>query len=132
MFRPRAAFLLLLTILSYACIAQDQPDKAETVLNFPSRFLSRIQHKTAGLDEQLTRQTEKYLQRIQRREQRLYKKLYKVDSLGAKALFAGSTDRYAALGQKLASNTGGGGLHLSGEYQQVIDTVRKSTGLVLL
>jgi len=124
MLRPRTAFFLLFTILSYACVAQDQPDKADALLNLPSRFFSRIQHKTSGLDEQLTRQTEKYLFRIQRREQRLYKKLYKVDSLGAKALFAGSTDRYTALGQKLASDSGGSSLHLSGEYQAYTDSLQ--------
>jgi len=124
MYAPRAAIFLLFTVLSYACIAQEQPDKANNVINLPSRFFARIQHKTAGLDEQLTRQTEKYLQRIQRREQLLYKKLYKVDSLGAKALFAGATDRYAALGQKLASDTGGSGLHLSGQYEAYTDSLQ--------
>jgi len=124
MLRSRAAFLLLLTILSYACFAQEQSDKADAAVNFPSRFFNRIQQKTASLDNQLTRQTEKYLQRLQRREQRLYKKLYKVDSLGAKALFAGAADRYAALGQKLASDTGGAGLHLSGEYQAYTDSLQ--------
>lgn len=115
---------MLLTILSYACIAQDQPDKADAVINFPSRFFSRIQQKTAGLDEQLTRQTEKYLQRIQRKEQLLYKKLYKVDSSGAKALFAGSAAQYTALAQKLASDTGGSSLHLTGEYQAYTDSLQ--------
>jgi len=124
MLRHRAACLLLLTIQSYACVAQDQLDKADAVLNFPSRFFSKIQHKTAGLDEQLTRQTEKYLERIQHREQRLYRKLYKVDSLGVKALFAGTIDRYASLGQKLASDTGGTGLHLTGEYQAYTDSLQ--------
>lgn len=124
MLRHRTAFFLLLTILSYACIAQDQPDKADAVINFPSRFFSRIQQKTAGLDEQLTRQTEKYLQRIQRKEQLLYKKLYKVDSSGAKALFAGSAAQYTALAQKLASDTGGSSLHLTGEYQAYTDSLQ--------
>ena len=96
MLRSRAVFLLLLILLSYACTAQEQSDKADAVINFPSRFFSRIQQKTVRLDNQLTRQTEKYLQRLQRREQRLYKKLYKVDSMGAKALFA--VDRSGAKG----------------------------------
>jgi len=124
MLRSRAAFLLLLTILSYACVAQDQPDKGEAVLNFPSRFFSSIQHKTADLNDQLTQQTEKYLQRLQRREQRLYRKLYKVDSAGAKALFAGSTAQYSILGQRLANDTGGASLHLSGEYQAYTDSLQ--------
>ncbi|MBN8854509.1 MAG: hypothetical protein BGO55_21500 [Sphingobacteriales bacterium 50-39] len=120
----RAAFFLLLTILSYACTAQDTSGKADAPLNFPSRFFSRVQHKTSNLDEQLTRQTEKYLQRIQRRELRLYRKLYKVDSLGAKGLFGGAMDRYADLGKKLASDTGAAGMHLSDEYQAYTDSLQ--------
>lgn len=124
MCRFRAAIILLLTILSYACDAQDRPDKTELVLNFPSRFFYRIQHKTSGLDNELTRQTEKYLQRVQRNEQRLYKKIFKIDSLGAKALFAGSIDGYAALGKKLANDTGSNNLHLAGEYQAYTDSLQ--------
>ncbi|HEY4206734.1 MAG TPA: hypothetical protein VGM31_07980 [Puia sp.] len=124
MLAARAAFLLLLSTLSYACFAQEEPDKADAVVNFPSHFFSRIEKKTANLDEQLTRQSQKYLERMQRREQRLYKKLYKVDSNGAKSLFAGASDRYAALGQKLAGDTGGVSLHLSGEYQPYTDSLQ--------
>jgi len=120
----QGAILLLLYCLSYSCYAQDQPDKASGILNFPSRFFSRIQDKTASLDEQLTRQTEKYLQRMARREQRLYKKLYKVDSPAAKSMFAGSAEKYVALGQQLASDTGGTGLHLSGEYHAYTDSLQ--------
>jgi hypothetical protein len=116
--------LLLLVCIVIACFSQDEPEQDAGVFNIPSHFFNRIQQKTASLDEQLTRQTEKYLQRLQRREQRLYKKLYKVDSLGAKALFAGTADRYAALGQKLASDTGGAVLHLSGEYQAYTDSLQ--------
>ena len=124
MLRSWVAIIWLLVYLSYSCCAQDQPDKAGDVLNFPSRFFSRIQNKTAILDEQLTRQTEKYIQRMQRREQRMYKKLYKVDSVGAKTLFAGSIDRYAAFGQKLVSDTGGTSIQLSGEYQAYTDSLQ--------
>jgi len=124
MFRPRAVFLLLLIILSCACVAQDQPDKTEAILNFPSRFFTRIQQKTFSINDQLTHQTEKYLQRMQRREQRLYRKLYKIDSAAAKNLFADASQQYAALGQRLASDTGGNSLHLTGEYQAYTDSLQ--------
>lgn len=57
----QTAILLLLCMLTLSCFAQDQPDKATAVIDLPSKFFNRIQHKTATLDEQLTRQTEKYL-----------------------------------------------------------------------
>jgi len=118
-----AVFFWLALILSSHCNAQERSQKVGDILNFPARFFSQIQSKTASLDEQLTRQTEKYMQRMQRREQRMFSRLYKVDSVGAKTLFAESLERYAALGKKLARDTGNGALHLSGEYQAYIDSL---------
>ena len=68
---PRSAILLLLLIISYCAYAQDQPDKAAAVTNFPSRFFSKIENKIAGLDDQLTHQTKKYVDRMRKREQRM-------------------------------------------------------------
>jgi hypothetical protein len=115
---------LLLLCISYSSYAQDQPDKAAAVANFPSRFFSKIESRISDLDDQLTNQTKKYVERMRRREQRMYKKLYKKDSVAAKALFAGSIQQYDALSQKLASDTGGRSLHLSGEYQAYTDSLQ--------
>jgi len=122
--RPQSAILLLLYCLSFSCYAQDQLDPAMSIAHLPSRFFNRIQDKTASLDEQLTRQTEKYLQRLIRREAQLQKKLNKVDTAAAKSLFAGSAEQYAALSKKLASDTGINHLHLSGEYQPYVDSLQ--------
>src|SRR5438270_9341463 len=97
MIAPRSCLLWLLCIISVACCAQEQRDQNSGPLSFPSRLIAGIQHKTAGLDHQLTQQTEKYLERMARRERRLYRKLYKVDSSGAQTLFGASQGRYAAL-----------------------------------
>jgi len=118
---PQTAILLLCCTLTLSCYAQDQPDRTTTIIELPSKFFRHIQGKTASLDEQLTRQTEKYLQKMARREERLRKKLYRVDSAAAKSLFAGSSERYAALSQKLAGDTGstqslGLNAGLSGHY----------------
>jgi len=94
------------------------------VLHSSSRFLHRIQRKTAALESGLTRQTEKYLQKMARREERLRKKIYKVDPTGAKALFAGSDQRYIALSQQLTTDTGNSGLGFSGEYQAYTDSLQ--------
>jgi hypothetical protein len=120
----RTAILLLLCSLSYSCYAQGQPDKITGTIDFPSKFFSRIQSKTASLDVQLTRQTEKYLQKVAKREARLQKKLFKVDSSAAKTLFAGSANQYTALSQKMATESGSSGLHFSGEYQAYTDSLQ--------
>ncbi len=120
----QTAILLLCCTLSLSCFAQ-QPDKATAIIDVPSKFFNRIQHKTASLDVQLTRQTEQYLQKMARQEERLRRKLYKVDSNAAKTLFAGSAERYAALSQKLAGDTGNtSSLNLNGEYQAYTDSLQ--------
>jgi hypothetical protein len=121
---PQGAVLLLLYCLSHSCYAQEQPDRAGGIVNFPSRFFSQIQNKTTNLDGQLTRHTEKYLQRMARKEARMQKKLYKADSAGAKSLFAGSTDQYAALSKKLANDTGIGSSPLTSDYQAYTDSLQ--------
>jgi hypothetical protein len=76
------------------------------ILNFPSKLFSRIQHKTADLDQQLAKQTEKYLQKLAKREAKLQKELYEQDSNGAKYLFVNDPQQqYAALAQKLKTDT---------------------------
>jgi len=118
----RALFLWLLLALSGYCYAQNQP--VASGLDLPGWFLSRMQSKITSLDDQLTKQTQKYLERMARREAKLQKKLSKVDSAGANSLFAGSAQQYTALSQKLAADTGSMHLHLSGEYQPYTDSLQ--------
>ncbi|HVU57929.1 MAG TPA: hypothetical protein VHD83_22865 [Puia sp.] len=118
----RIVLLWWVVMLAGACYAQDQPAVAGPHL--PAGFLSRMQSKVASLDDRLTQQTAKYLERMARKEEKLRKKLSKVDSAGAKSLFGGNAQQYAALSQKLAADTGSMHLHLSGEYQAYTDSLQ--------
>jgi hypothetical protein len=115
------AALLLARVASYGQSADSVADKA---LSFPSRLLGRIQSKTASLNQQLTQQTTSYLQKMQKREERLKKKFYKKDSTAAKQLFGNSDQQYSALAQKMQTDTGRRSQPLSGEYQPYTDTLK--------
>ncbi|MHA4811757.1 hypothetical protein ACX0G9_26910 [Flavitalea flava] len=93
---------------------------------FPFRLLDRIHHKTAGLNDQLTWQTEKYLARLAKREARMQKKLYKIDSTAAKNLFSNSQLEYADLARKLRQDTGSRSMSNGGEYQPYTDSLKGS------
>ncbi len=121
---PRSAILLLLLILSFPCLAQEQPDKVRGDIDLPSKFLNSLHGRTASLNDQLTRQTEKYLAKMAKREERLRKKLLKKDPAAAKALFPDSTNQYTALSKRLATDTGSGTMHLGGEYQAYTDSLQ--------
>ena len=124
----KMTMFILVGLLLYRGVAfgQDTASMSTTgkILNFPSKLFSRIQHKTADMDQQLTRQTEKYLQRMMKREERLRKKIYKIDSNAAKNLFANSAQQYAALGQKIRKDTGSRTMSIGGEYQPYTDSLK--------
>ncbi|HWK02146.1 MAG TPA: hypothetical protein VNS58_00850 [Puia sp.] len=119
-----SGIVILLYMLPLNSFSQEQSGTADRVINFPSKFFSRIQGKTANLDKQLTEQTDKYLAKMAKREERLKKKLYKIDSTAAKNLFANSAQQYAALAQKLKTDTGSRTQSLSGEYQPYTDSLQ--------
>jgi hypothetical protein len=118
---------LLLGLLLVLTRAYGQEDAAgaDKALNFPSRLLGRIQHKTTDLEQQLTKQTEKCLQRMARREERMRKAMYRAgDSAAADHLFAHSAAQYAALAQKLRADTGSRKMAITGEYQPYTDSLQ--------
>src|SRR5450755_3277786 len=98
----------------------------DRLVNFPSKLFSRISGKTASLEQSLTRQTEKYLRRMAKREARLKKKLSRLDSTAAKRLFNDPVQTYTAQAQKLKSDTGGTARPVSGEYLANLDSERVS------
>jgi len=131
------SFCLLLTGLLMNVCTQGQsaiqPDGVvadDKTAPFPSRFLDRIRRKTADLDQQLSRQTEKCLQKMARREARMQQKLNAVDPAAAKTLFAGSAQQYAALAQKMQQDTGSRGGSISGEYRPYTDSLQGMLGFL--
>jgi len=118
------AGILFCGLTSYGQSTEPVTDKPP---NFPSRLFGKIQSKMAGLDRQLTGQTEKYLAKMVKREARLKKKVYKLDSVAAKRLFDPSTRQsYAALAEKMRTDSSKGATAISGEYQPYTDTLQGS------
>jgi hypothetical protein len=139
MYMPKLITGLLLGIILYgnASFAQSVGNDVRTpggsvdstvtrLVNFPTKFLSRLQDKTADLDRRLTQQTEKYLQRMARQEARIRKELAKTDTAAARRLFGNSAQQYAALAQQMRSDTGGNARAISGEYMATLDSERVS------
>jgi hypothetical protein len=93
-------------------------------MNFPSGLLGRIQSKTARLNQQLTSQTDQYLQKMARREEKMRQKLAGKDSAAGAKLFASSSQQYKALMQKMAADTGSRRLTTSGVYQPYVDSLQ--------
>jgi len=116
--------MILLVFSVSSTRGQSVDPAAGKVLSFPSRLIARLQSRTATLDVRLTRQTESYLDAMQRREQRLQQKLSGVDPAAAQRLFAGNAERYAALMRKIGADSGAAGQRYSGVYLPYLDSLQ--------
>jgi len=120
------------SVLAWLCLAvltthaQSADSVSHKILNFPGKLLGRIRSKTAALNNQLTDQTDRYLKEMANREARMQKRLSAIDPAGAKVLFSGSAEKYAALQNKIKSDTGGAGRTYSGAYKPYLDSLQGS------
>jgi hypothetical protein len=99
----------------------------DKIAGFPNRLFSKIQSKTARLDQQLSKQTAKFLSRLSRKEAKLKKQLYKQDSAAAAKLFAANPEQqYAALLQKLKTDSAQVMHSMGAEYLPYVDSIQVS------
>jgi len=110
--------------------AQSVDSVTGKALNFPSRFLAKLQSRTANLNQRLTEQSMNYLQKMQKREERMRKKLSAVDSNAANQLFANSQQQYAAMAQKISTDTGGHNMPMTGTYMPYLDSLQGTLGFL--
>jgi hypothetical protein len=106
-------------------MAQEKEPLADKIINFPTSFFNKVQNKYANLEDRLTKQTEKYLMRLAKREKRLKKKLAKVDSAAAEQTFGNIDAQY----DKMLAAVRADSLPLkkgSGAYIPMIDSVKTS------
>jgi len=117
-----AASLCLPCLSAYA---QDISSPLNKALDFPTRFFDKIQHQYAWLDNQLTRQTEKYLKHLEKQEERLNNKLSKIDPAKAEQLFASGQRKYAQLLNKIEKPAEVPST-IGGVYLPMVDSVKTS------
>ena len=95
-------FLPALLCANSMAQAQDNNAPFNKISNFPNKFFEQVNRKTASLDRQLDKQTQKYIGRVARLEAKLRRELYKVDSAGADYLFFRDPEKqYGALTEKV-------------------------------
>lgn len=116
---------IVVCLIVQICPAQDGPSNVDKLLNFPNRFIQKMEQQSSKMEERLLAQTEKYLAKLAKQEQRIYRKLKKIDSAAAAQLFAESNAKYADLldsikkPDSIAKNS-------SGEYLPYVDSIKAS------
>ncbi|MBX3254271.1 MAG: hypothetical protein KF862_09040, partial [Chitinophagaceae bacterium] len=119
--------ITLTIILLLACTGLYAQDSLSAgVVELPSNYASHINKKINGLDNQLTRQSEKYLKSLSRQEEKLLKKLAAVDSSAAASLLKPGKKKYQQLNKKLSTANGKAGKLLPGKYLAGMDSLATS------
>ncbi len=74
--------------------AQEKEPVVDKIINFPATFFNKVQNKYSNLEDRVTKQTEKYLQRLKKKELKMKRKLAKVDSAKAEQTFGDVEGQY--------------------------------------
>jgi hypothetical protein len=123
------SLLAVLCLVSSIGYGQSADSVAGKLAGFPSRWFGRIQSRAASLDQQMTRSTEKYLQRLAKKEDQLRKRLFRQDSAAALRIFGKNPLDYTALLAKLQNSNGpatGVPATTGGVYVPYLDSVKTS------
>jgi hypothetical protein len=118
--------LIVLACLGAECQSQAIDSATEKLINFPSKLFSRTQRKAAVLDQQLNKQTEKYLKKLARKEAQLQRRLAVVDSAAANRLFGKSAQQYSTLITQLQKDSGTVSAGIHGQYLANLDSEKVS------
>ncbi len=115
------AFLCLLATTSFG---QDSKSIIDTVANFPSNVLEKIDKKASDIEDKIVNYSEKALAKLEKQEEKLRKKLAKKDSLAAVQLFGDVKGKYEQLRQGLTQKENQ--LNRYKEYLPGFDTLKTS------
>ncbi|MHA4847813.1 hypothetical protein ACX0G7_26845 [Flavitalea antarctica] len=99
--------------------SQNTSTALDRITDFPQQFFSKVQKKSARLEENIVAATDKTLMRLERQEARLKRKLSRKDSLAAQRIFGDVQQKYSNL--KTTFNQPAAG---SGEYNAYLDTLK--------
>lgn len=97
-------FLPILIVFCVASLSINAQDTTATSLQqLPEKYFKVVSSKAASLETKLDKKSEKALAQLQKQEEKLKKKLSKIDSLAAKNIFGNISDKYKQLEEKLKS-----------------------------
>jgi len=92
------AFLLFILLLTQAASSQDSLSSGSLV---SKKYLDVVSSTSGNLSKKLDKQAEKTLRQFRKQEDKLIKKLSKVDSVAAQKMMAEAKSRYKELEERM-------------------------------
>jgi hypothetical protein len=111
--------------LCQVSLAQEKEPVIDKIINFPATFFNKVNNKYSNLEDRVTKQSEKYLQRLKEKEKKMKRKLARVDSAKAEQTFGDIDAQYnkmiAAINKDSLPVKRG-----AGAYMPMVDSVKTS------
>lgn len=111
--------IVALTALTQQAICQDSTFLFNKAKHFPSKFIDKVNAKAERLEEKVIAGSQKYLQRLAKREEKLKRKLARIDSATAASIFGNSKEHYEQLANKINATN-----NVQGQYVPFVDSLK--------
>jgi hypothetical protein len=98
------SFILLTCLLVFTAKSQSKDSAIVFTLKLPEKYFTSVEKRSSQLGKKIDAKTEKTLKQFSKQEQKLYRKLYKIDSVAAKELFSQSQQKINMLTDKLKNS----------------------------
>lgn len=119
--KPYCLVILIPVLLCIICnIATAQDSSLAAISAVPSKYFDKISKKSDALTEKINAKTERALLQFKKREQKIKRRLYKIDSLAAGNIFSATQQRYKQLEERL------NGPRKITQYIPFLDTLKTS------
>ncbi len=99
--KPNLYLLVCILICIQSGIHAQDSEEKKSITEVPVAYFDKVSAKADKLNSKLDDKTEKVLASLQKQQQRLRRKLFKVDSLAANNIFTNADNRVKELEQKL-------------------------------
>lgn len=120
-FKPLPAIIGMLFFIT-SLSAQNKPASVDKLVGLPTAFINKVSSKYTRVGQNLSRQTEVYLQRQARKEKKMKRKLAKVDSTKAGQVFGNIDAQYDQLIASLHNDS----LKQNHAYIPTVDSIKTS------
>jgi CII-binding regulator of phage lambda lysogenization HflD len=103
LFASKLKTSLLFSLFWVVFISTAYSQTSDSLTTLPSRYFNNISSKTSSLNQKLDKKSDKAIEQLSKREEKIRRKLERIDSNKAKEIFGDANQKYQQLQQKLCN-----------------------------
>ena len=118
-------FIVISIIISSTGFSQNTDSVISSISNLPLNYLSKVDDKILSIDKKLTKETERYLLKLEKQEAKIRRHIYKIDS-SATRTFENASHKYKEFSERIKCKTELLTKIAGGQYNSYLDSLGTS------